>query len=142
MLEALTQSKESLGTKLSFLPLESDGGTQHCAEFAQEARALLRVKLFGFADGSMMMGVAFLLDRSALVVDGQTVADQHAAEIFSQNLVEQIPSTALSNDIEGKLLISENPQPPAWAADPPAGLIAMKRRCLAQFCREGVVLGF
>ena len=36
----------------------------------------------------------------------------------------------------------ENPQPPARAGDPPAGLIAMKRRGLAQFCCEGVVLGF
>jgi hypothetical protein len=55
------------------------------------------------------------LERSGVVVNSQTVADQDAAEIFSENVVEQITSTALSNDIEGKLGISENPEPPARA---------------------------
>src|SRR5262249_22067546 len=36
---------------------------------------------------------------------------------------------------------SKNPQPPARAGDPPAGFVAMKYRCLAQFGRDGVVLG-
>ena len=78
----------------------------------------------------MMMGVAFLLERGGVVVDRQTVADQDAAEVFSQNVVEEVTSAALSNDIEGEQLGRENPQPPARAGDPPAGLIAMKRRCL------------
>jgi hypothetical protein len=39
------------------------------------------VKGFGFADGFMMMGVAFVLERSGVVVDRQTVADQDAAEV-------------------------------------------------------------
>jgi len=90
----------------------------------------------------MMMGVAFLLDRSGVIVDRQTVADQDAAEVFSQNVVEEVRAAALSNDIEGEQLGRKNPQPPARAGDPPAGVIAMKRRCLAQFCRESVVLGF
>src|SRR5271165_2465686 len=89
-----------------------------------------------------MMGVAFLLERRGVVIDRQTVADQAAAEVFSQSIVEEVTSAALSNDIEGEQLGSENPQPQTRAGDPPAGLIAMKRRCLAQFPREGVVLGF
>src|ERR1700746_499271 len=90
----------------------------------------------------MMMGVAFVLERSGVVVDSQTVANQDAAEVFSENVVQERTSAALSNDIEGEQLGSENPQPPARAGDPPAGLIAMNDRCLAQFCRDGVVLGF
>ena len=89
-----------------------------------------------------MMGVAFLLERSGVVVNSQTVADQDAAEVFSENVAKQVTSAALSNDIEGEQLGSENPQPPARTGDPPAGLIAMKHRCLAQFCSDGVVLGF
>jgi hypothetical protein len=33
------------------------------------------VKVFGFAEGFMMMSVAFLLERNGVVVDSQTVAD-------------------------------------------------------------------
>ncbi len=42
-----------------------------------------------------MMGVAFLLDRSGLIVDRQTVGDQDAAEVFSQNVVEEVRAAAL-----------------------------------------------
>ena len=90
----------------------------------------------------MMMGVAFVLERSGVVIGCQTVADQDAAEVFSENVVKQVTSAALSNDIEGEQLGSKNPQPPAWAGNPPAGFVAMKRRGLAQFCRQSVVLGF
>ena len=38
---------------------------------------------FGLADGFMMMGVAFVLERSGFVENSQTVADQDAAEVFS-----------------------------------------------------------
>lgn len=100
------------------------------------------MKGFGFADGFMMMGVAFVLERSGVVIGCQTVADQDAAEVFSENVVKQVTSAALSNDIEGEQLGSKNPQPPAWAGNPPAGFVAMKRRGLAQFCRQSVVLGF
>ena len=34
----------------------------------------------------MMMGVAFVLERSGIIVDSQTVADQDAAEVFSENV--------------------------------------------------------
>src|ERR1700688_2873973 len=90
----------------------------------------------------MMMGVAFVLERSGVVVDSQTVADQDAAEVFSENVAQEVTSAALSNDIKGEQLGGKNPQPPARAGDPPTGLIAMKRRCQAQFSSEGVVLGF
>src|SRR5580692_13195370 len=90
----------------------------------------------------MLMGVAFLLDRSGVIVDRQTVGDQDAAKVFSQDVVEEVTAAALSNDIEGEQLGRKNPQPPARAGDPPAGLIARKRRCLAQFCRQSVVWGF
>jgi hypothetical protein len=94
------------------------------------------------ANGFMMMGVAFLLERRGVVVDSQTVADEDAAEVFSDNLLQQFTSATLNNDVEGQQLGSKNPQPPARTGDPPAGLITMKRRCLAQFCGQGVVLGF
>src|SRR6202163_2477000 len=90
----------------------------------------------------MMMGVAFLLERSGVVVDSQTVADQDTTEVFSENVAQELTSAALSNDIEGEQLGSENPQPPARAGDPPAGFIAMKRRRLAQLCSEGALLWF
>src|ERR1700686_3785653 len=90
----------------------------------------------------MMMGVAFVLERSGVVVDSQTVADQDTTEVFSENVAQELTSAALSNDIEGEQLGSENPQPPARAGDPPAGFITMKHRCPAQFYSEGVVLGF
>src|SRR6516165_2355311 len=38
------------------------------------------------------------------------------------------------------MCINENPQPPAWSADPPAGLIAMNHRCLAQFFSDRLIL--
>ena len=79
---------------------------------------MVRVKVFGFADGFMMMGVAFVLERSGAVIGSQTVADQDAAEVFSQNVVEEVTSAALSNDIESEQLGSENPQSPARAGDP------------------------
>jgi hypothetical protein len=91
----------------------------------------LRVKGFGLADGFMMMGVAFVLERRGVVIGSQTVADQDAAEVLSENVVQQVTSAALSNDVEGEQLGCENPQPPARAGDPPACLIAMKRRGLA-----------
>src|ERR1700746_2513979 len=90
----------------------------------------------------MMMGVAFVLERRGVVVDSQTVADQDAAEVLSKNVAQELASAALSNDIEGEQLSSENPQPPARAGDPPAGFIAMKRRCLSHSCGEGIVWGF
>src|ERR1700730_5420557 len=90
----------------------------------------------------MMMSVAFLLERSGVVVDSQTVADQHTAEVYSENVTQKVTSAALSNDIEGEAQGSENPQPPARTGDPPASLITMKHRCVAQFCSEGVVLRF
>jgi hypothetical protein len=65
---------------------------------------LVRVKGFGFADGFMMMGVAFVLERSGVVIGCQTVADQDAAEVFSENVVKQVTSAALSSDIEGEQL--------------------------------------
>jgi hypothetical protein len=80
--------------------------------------ALLWVKVFGLTDGFMMMGVAFLLERRGVVIDRQTVADQDADEVFSQNVVEEVTSAALSNDIESEQLGSENPQSPARAGDP------------------------
>src|SRR5215471_3683758 len=89
-----------------------------------------------------MMGVAFLLERSGVVVDSQTVADEDPAEVFSENVAQQFTSAALSDDIEGKQLGGKNPQPPARASDPPAGFVAVKRRGLTQFGRDGVVLGF
>jgi hypothetical protein len=49
------------------------------SQLIQEALALVRVKGCGWADGFMMMGVAFLLERSGLVVDSQTVADEDPA---------------------------------------------------------------
>jgi hypothetical protein len=60
-----------------------------------------------------------VLERSGIVVDRQTVADQDAAEVFSENVAQELTSAALSNDIEGEQLGSENPQPPARASDPP-----------------------
>ena len=57
-------------------------------------------------------------------------------------LLEQLTSAALSDDIEGEQLGRKNPQPPTRTSDPPAGLVAMKCRRLAQFCGEGIVLGF
>jgi hypothetical protein len=71
------------------------------------------------------------LERRGVVIGSQTVADQDAAEVFSENVVKQVTSAALSNDIAGEQLGSKNPQPPTWAGDPPAGFIAMKRRGLA-----------
>ena len=46
----------------------------------------MRVKGFGLVDGFMMMGVAFLLERSGAVVNSQTVADEDPAEVFSENV--------------------------------------------------------
>jgi hypothetical protein len=60
------------------------------------------VKVFGFADGFMMMGVAFLLERSGVIVNSQTVADQDAAEVFSENVAQKVTSAALGNDIAGE----------------------------------------
>jgi hypothetical protein len=54
------------------------------------------VKVFGFADGFMMMGVAFLLEPGGAVVDRQTVADQDTAEVFSENVAQEVTSAALS----------------------------------------------
>ena len=101
----------------------------------------MRVKGFGLADGFMMTGVAFLLERSGVVVDSQTVADEDAAEVFSEDLLQQLTCAALNDDIEGQQLGSKNPQPPARTGDPPAGLITMKRRCLAQFCDQASYWG-
>ena len=53
------------------------------------------MKVFGLTDGFMMMGVAFLLERRGVVIDRQTVADQDAAEVVSQNVVEEVTSAAL-----------------------------------------------
>ena len=64
----------------------------------------LWVKVFGLTDGFMMMGVAFLLELRGVVIDRQTVADQDAAEVFSQNVAQQVTSAALSNDIKGEPL--------------------------------------
>ena len=44
------------------------------------------VKGFGLADGFMMMGVAFLLERGGVVVDSQAVTDEDAAKVFSENV--------------------------------------------------------
>ena len=37
-----------------------------------------------------MMGVAFVLERSGVVVDRQTVADQDAAAVFSENVAQEL----------------------------------------------------
>src|SRR5215471_11036537 len=50
------------------------------------ARRLQQLNGFGLLDGFMMMGVAFLLERSGAVVNSQTVADEDPAEVFSENV--------------------------------------------------------
>jgi hypothetical protein len=42
---------EDFRVKVSFLLLECDSGTQHGLQFAKVALALLRMKVFGVADG-------------------------------------------------------------------------------------------
>jgi hypothetical protein len=76
------------------------------------------VKGFGLANGFMMMGVAFVLERSGVVVNSQTVADEDATEVFSEHVAQEFTSAALSDDIEGEQLGGKNPQPPARAAGP------------------------
>src|SRR6516164_2420024 len=109
------------------------------------------MKRFGLADGFKMMGVALLLERCCVVVNSQTVTDQHAAKVATEQLGKHTTSPALSNQIKGVVGINKNPQPPTWSANPPAGLIAVNHRCLAQclsnrlyFPRKNghVILGF
>ena len=50
----------------------------------------------------MMMGVAFLLEPGGAVVNSQTVADQDAAEVLSENVAQEVTSAALSDDLEGE----------------------------------------
>jgi hypothetical protein len=69
------------------------------------------------------------------------VAKRHAAEVCAQQFGNDATSTALSNYIKGAAWINKNPQPPARSADPPAGLVTINHRCLAQFFGDGVVLG-
>src|SRR6516165_10346863 len=90
------------------------------------------MKRFGFADGFKMMGVALLLERCCVVVNSQTVTDQHAAKVATQQLGKHTTSPALSNQIKGVVGINKNAQPPTWSANPPAGLSAVNHRCLAQ----------
>ncbi len=56
----------------------------------------------------MMMGVAFLLELGGVDIGRQTVADQDAAEVFSQNLVEHNKPATVRHDIEGEQLGGEN----------------------------------
>jgi hypothetical protein len=81
------------------------------------------------------------LECGGVVVNSQTVTDQHAAKVCAEQLGNDTTSTALINYIKGAPWVNENPPPPAWAADPPAGLIAMNYRCLAQFLGDGIILG-
>src|ERR1700746_1989876 len=99
------------------------------------------MKRFGLADGFMMMSVALLLQHRYIVVSSQTVADQHTREVSAEQFGKDATSTALIDHIKGALSIGENPQPPAWAANPPAGLIAMNHPCLAHCFSDSVVLG-
>src|SRR6266699_2672167 len=98
------------------------------------------MKCFSLADGFMMMGVALLLQRRCVVVNPQTVTDQHTTEVCAEQFANDATSPALSNYIKGALGINETPQPPAWTADPPTCLIAINYRCLAQFFGNGVIL--
>src|SRR6516165_2769682 len=98
------------------------------------------MKRFGFADGFKMMGVALLLERCCVVVNSQTVTDQHAAKVATEQLGKHTTSPALSNQIKGVVGINKNPQPPTWSANPPAGLSAVNHRCLAQCLSNRLIL--
>ena len=98
------------------------------------------MKRFGFANSFMMMGVALVLERCGVVVSSQTITDQHAAKVGAEHCSHDTASAALINQIKGAMCINENPQPPTWAANPPAGLIAVNHRCLAQFFSDRLIL--
>src|SRR5580704_8119569 len=98
------------------------------------------MKRFGLADGFKMMGVALLLERCCVVVNSQTVTDQYAGKVATEQFSKHTTSPTLINQIKGVVCINENPQPPTWSADPPAGLIAVNHRCLAQFLSNGLIL--
>jgi hypothetical protein len=59
------------------------------------------VKVFGLTDAFMVMGVAFLLDRSGVVIDRQTFADQDAGEVFSQNIVKEVTPAPVRSRVVG-----------------------------------------
>src|SRR5260370_41294193 len=103
---------------------------------AREARICQVCAPFGLANGFMMMGVALLLERRCVVVNSQTITHQHAAEVCAEQFGNDATSTALINHIKGAPCINENPQPPAWAADPPAGLFTINHRCLKKMKRS------
>src|SRR5215469_3140260 len=98
------------------------------------------MKRFGLADGFKMMGVALLLERCYVVVNSQTVTDQHPGKVAAEQFGQHTTAPALINQIKGVVCINENPQPPTWSADPPAGLIAVHHRCLPQCLSNRLIL--
>jgi hypothetical protein len=93
----LAQGAEALWIALGFLSLECDCRARHRCRFGQKAFALAGVKGFGFANGFMMMGVALLSERRGIVVNSQTVTDQHAGEVCAQQFGHDATATALSD---------------------------------------------
>src|SRR6516162_9433284 len=98
------------------------------------------MKRFGLANSFKMMGVALLLERCCVIVNRQTVTDQHAGKVGTEQVGQHTTSPALINQIKGVACINEDPQPPTRSADPPASLIAVNHSCLAQFFNNGLIL--
>ena len=112
------------------------------AEWPKEIARLPASPLDRLADRYEMMSVALVLDEGGVVVDVQAVADQDAVKVGAKRIVNHFSAPAFHDAIECRPRIGEDPEPPLWLANPPAGFVDVDERGVANFSRELVARGF
>ena len=88
-----------------------------------------------------MVGAALLLNGRSFIINGETVADEDAGKVLSDDLLQLLPSAMGNDAVERDLRIGENPEGVSGSADIPAGLVAVEDIAMADFSLQSLVFG-
>src|SRR5258708_6368231 len=90
------------------------------------------------------MAVALALLISEHIVGLEAIDDEKAVEVRAEDVLGDLVAAgafAGADSVDGDVLVAEDPQPAAQAADAPAGLVGMDDAAAAQGVEQQVVSG-
>ena len=131
IIEMLTDSGELGRRQVMAETIQSHGGSQQTAQLVEERSLILRFSIARLGNGLEMMAVTLMHDKGQVFVAGQTITDQHAAEMGPQGIQDHILAPALFDTVDRSIRRSEGPQP-AGITDPPTGFVGIDGRLRSQ----------
>lgn len=82
-----------------------------------------------------------MLNGRSFIINGETVADEDAGKVLSDDLLQLLPSAMGNDAVERDLRIGENPEGVSGSVDILAGLIAVEDIAMADFSLQSLVFG-